>query len=254
MARKERISQLGFYHIINRGVERRDVFLEAEDYAYFLDLLSEMKKTYNITIHAYCLMTNHYHIVLEITQPNISQAIKFLNSFYSIYFNKKYKRSGHLWQGRFASYYLYDDAHFWIVAKYCERNPIAANMVNNISDYKYHSFFQWKHKDGYYSLLENSKIFDMTLEEYQEYIDTQLEVNTLDTVYQSPTLVFKDGEMKVLSKRLETFFEKDRDINRNQNIKKAYEYGYTKTQIANFVQLTPKSISNILDSLIKKRN
>jgi DNA-binding NarL/FixJ family response regulator len=94
----------------------------------------------------------------------------------------------------------------------------------------------------------------MTLEEYQEYIGTQLEVNALDTVYQSPTLVFKDGEMKVLSKRLETFFEKDRDINRNQNIKKAYEYGYTKTQIANFVQLTPKSISNILDSLIKKRN
>ncbi len=93
----------------------------------------------------------------------------------------------------------------------------------------------------------------MTLEEYQEYIGTQLEVNVLDTVYQSPALVFKDGEMKVLSKRLETFFENDRDINRNQNIKKAYEYGYTKTQIANFVQLTPKSISNILDSLIKNK-
>lgn len=65
MARKERIIELGYYHIINRGVERRNIFLEPEDYNYFLDLLSEMKKTYNITIHTYCLMTNHYHIVLD---------------------------------------------------------------------------------------------------------------------------------------------------------------------------------------------
>ncbi len=250
MARKERISELGFYHIINRGVERRDVFLESEDYDYFLDLLSEMKKTYNITIHTYCLMTNHYHIVLEISQPNISSAIKFLNSFYSIYFNKKYKRSGHLWQGRFASYYLYDDAHFWIVAKYCERNPIKSNMVNDIGRYKHQSFFQWKHKDRYFFLLENSKIFDMTLEEYQGYISTELEVNALDTVYVSPALVFKEGIMKILSKRVETFFEKDRDINRNQNIKKAYEYGYTKTQIAKFLNLSSRSISNVLGKSI----
>jgi putative transposase len=253
MARKERITEVGFYHIINRGVERRDVFLESEDYDYFLDLLSEMKKIYSITIHTYCLMTNHYHIVLEITQPNVSQAIKFLNSFYSIYFNKKYKRSGHLWQGRFASYYLYDDAHFWIVAKYIERNPIKANIIHEISHYKYQSFFQWKHNDEYFSLLENSKIFDMTLEEYQEYIGTELEVNALDTVYVSPALVFKDGEMKILSKRLETFFEKDRDINRNQNIKKAYEYGYTKTEIAKLLNLSSKSISNILDFLIENK-
>lgn len=246
MARKERVTELGYYHIINRGVERRDIFLESEDYDYFLNLLSEMKKTYGITIHAYCLMTNHYHIVLEITQPNISSAIKFLNSFYSIYFNKKHKRSGHLWQGRFASYYLYDDAHFWIVAKYIERNPIKANIIHEISLYKYQSFFQWKHKDGYFSLLENSKIFDMTVEEYQEYISTEMEVNALDTVYVSPALVFKEGVMKILSKRLETFFEKDKDINRNQNIKKAYEYGYTKTEIAHFLHLSLKTVSTIL--------
>ena len=198
-------------------------------------------------------MTNHYHIVLEITQPNVSQAIKFLNSFYSIYFNKKYKRSGHLWQGRFASYYLYDDAHFWIVAKYIERNPIKANIIHEISHYKYQSFFQWKHNDEYFSLLENSKIFDMTLEEYQEYIGTELEVNALDTVYVSPALVFKDGEMKILSKRLETFFEKDKDINRNINIKKAYEYGYTKTEIAKLLNLSSKTVANVLDFLIENK-
>ena len=96
-----------------------------------------MKRTYNVTIHTYCLMTNHYHILLETKHSNISEAIKFLNSFYSMYFNKKYKRSGHLWQGRFGSYYLYNDAHFWVVAKYIERNPIKANMVKEITNYKF---------------------------------------------------------------------------------------------------------------------
>ena len=96
MPRKTRITEAGYYHIINRGVERRNVFLESADYNKFLDLLLDMKRTYDITIHTYCLMTNHYHILLETVEPNISEAIKFLNSFYSVYFNKKYKPKKHL--------------------------------------------------------------------------------------------------------------------------------------------------------------
>ncbi len=253
MPRKDRIREAGFYHIINRGVERRNIFLEPDDYDKFLDLLLDMRRTYNITVHTYCLMTNHYHILIETTEPNISEAIKFLNSFYSIYFNKKYKRSGHLWQGRFASYYLYDDTHFWIVAKYIERNPIKANMVNNIKNYKYQSYFQWKYKHNYYSVLDNSKIFDMTLGEYEEYIYSELEMNALDTVYVSPIIVFRDGEMIVLKKRLKTFFEKDRDINRNQNINKAFEYGYKKTEIAKFLNLSTKTINSVISKTTNSR-
>ena len=246
MSRKNRVSLAGYYHIINRGVERRNIFLEPKDYDYFLELLLDIKKNYNITLHSYCLMTNHYHILLETKEENISDAIKYLNSFYAMYFNKKYKRPGHLWQGRFKSYYLYDDAHFWIVAKYIERNPIKANMATNIYDYKYQSFFQWKYKHDYYMLLEDSMIFDMTLKEYEEYIESDLDVNALDTVYITPKLVNIDGKFKVLNKRLETFFEFDRDLNRNANIKKAYEYGYTKTEISNFVELSITSVSKIL--------
>ena len=246
MARKNRINEPGFYHIINRGVERRNIFLQPDDYSMFLDLLFEMKQKFNLLIHSYCLMTNHYHILLETKEINISDAIKYLNGTYSKYFNLKYKRVGHLWQGRFASYYLYDDSHFWVVAKYIERNPIKANMVNDVSGYRHQSYFQWKNKQEYFSLLENSKIFDMTLEEYHDYVSTELDVNALDTVYISPALVFKDGVMKILSKRLETFFEKDKDINRNENIKKAFEYGYTKTEIAKFLNLSTKTIFSIL--------
>jgi len=245
MARKNRIQEIGFYHVINRGVARKDIFIEPHDYDKFLDLLLDMKKTYNIVIHTYCLMTNHYHILIETNEENISQAIKFLNSFYAMYFNKKYKRSGHLWQGRFSSYFLYDDAHFWIVAKYIERNPISASMVEHIKNYKYQSFSQYSKQKGTCFLLENSKIFEMTLLEYEEYITQEMNVDALDTVYVTPKIVSSEGKFKVLKRRLKTFFEQDVDINRNQNINRAYVYGYTKTEIASFLNLSTKTIGKI---------
>jgi REP element-mobilizing transposase RayT len=246
MPRKERITHPGFYHVINRGVEQRNIFLDGDDFDKFLSILYKIFKDYAVILHSYCLMTNHYHLLLETKEPNISDTMKRLNSLYSIYFNKKYKRSGHLWQGRFASYYLYDDIHFWYVAKYIERNPIKAKMVKQIDHYKYQSFFQWKYKLEHYPLLRDSKIFDMTLSKYEEFINSEIQEEILEKIYMSPKYIKKNGEMKILYKRLETFFEEDKDINRNANINKAYEYGYTKTEIAEFSNLSTKTINIIL--------
>lgn len=246
MPRRVRITEPGYYHVISRGVEKRNVYLEDRDYDMFLDILVEIFKKYGVTLHSYCLMTNHYHLLLETTEHNISDVMRRINSLYSIYFNKKYERVGHLWQGRFHSYYLYDDTHFWVVTKYIERNPIKARMVRDVSEYKQQSFFQWKNKQSYYSLIKESKIFDMTLSEYESYISSEMPIDISETVFATPKLVKKDGIFKVLTKRLETFFEEDRDINRNTNIKKAYEYGYTKADIASFLNLSHAGVSKIL--------
>jgi len=246
MPRKERYIEPGNYHIINRGVERRVVYVEPEDYEFFLDLMLKLSKDYEIIVHAFCLMSNHYHLLLETKHNNISKAIQFLNDKYAKYFNKKYKRSGHLWQGRYKSYPLFDDEHFWIVAKYIERNPIKANMVNNIELYKYQSLFQWKYKYKYYELLNNSMIFDMTLVEYTDYLSTDMHTDSIDIVYKTPKLITKDDICEVLQKNLKTFFEEDKDINRNENIKKAFEYGYTKSEIAFFLELSPSTVSRIV--------
>ena len=246
MPRKNRITEPGYYHVISRGVEKRNVFLEDSDCNLFLDILVEVFKKYSVTLHTFTLMTNHYHLLLETSEHNISDVMRRVNSLYSIYFNKKYTRVGHLWQGRFASYYLYDDMHFWIVAKYIERNPIKARMVKSVSEYKYQSFFQWKFKKEYYPLIKKSKIFEMTLEEYDEYISTEMLSDISDTVFTTPKLVTKNGELKILQRRLETFFEYDRDINRNANINNAYEYGYSKADIANFLNVSHTAISKIV--------
>jgi len=247
MPRKERYQEPGQYHIINRGVERRAIYLEPEDYEFFLDLLLKLTKEYEIIIHAFCLMANHYHLLLETKQTNLSKAIQSINNKYAKYFNKKYKRSGHLWQGRYKSYPLFDDAHFWIVAKYIERNPIKANMVNDIALYRFQSFFQWKYKHTYFTLLDNSMIFDMTYDEYADYVSNEMDIDAI--VYKSPKLIIKeDGKFKVLSERLETFFEQDCGINRNENIKKACEYGYTKSEIASFLNVSHTTISKVIKS------
>jgi len=246
MARAKRLDIVGFYHIINRGVERRSIFLEPEDYDFFMDLLIKLTKDFDIVIHTFCLMTNHYHILLETKKANLSKAIQFLNDKYSKYFNKKYNRVGHLWQGRYKSYYLFDDAHFWIVSKYIERNPIKAQMVDNIANYRYQSFFQWKYQQDYKTIISESKIFDMTFKEYESYIASDMDQNALEIVYTSPKIIKKDGDLKVLYKRLETFFEMDRDINRDENIKRAYEYGYSKSEIANFLSLSHTAVTKKL--------
>jgi REP element-mobilizing transposase RayT len=89
MARRPRIEISGYYHIVNRGVERRVVFYDKDDFEYFLSLLSDCCEKFNITLHNYCLMNNHYHLLIEVKEGNLSKFMRYLNSIYAIYFNKK---------------------------------------------------------------------------------------------------------------------------------------------------------------------
>ena len=86
MPRRPRIEIAGYYHIVNRGVEQRNVFLEADDYEYFEELLCFYLESYNVTLHNYCLMSNHYHLLIEVHEQNLSKFMKQLNANYAIYF------------------------------------------------------------------------------------------------------------------------------------------------------------------------
>ena len=139
MPRKPRIDIPGYYHIINRGVERRVVYGEAEDYEYFIELLCVHAKNYNITVHNYCLMDNHYHLLIQTHEENLSKFMRQINANYAIYFNKKYGRTGHLWQGRYQSWYVTDEAYLYTLILYIEQNPLKANMVQAVEEYPYSS-------------------------------------------------------------------------------------------------------------------
>ncbi len=96
MARRPRVQNAGFHHVYNRGVKKRDIFMSDSDKDKFLELLCEVSRLYRFKIHSYCLMDNHYHLLVENTLENLSLGMRQLNSSYAKYFNKKYNRVGHL--------------------------------------------------------------------------------------------------------------------------------------------------------------
>lgn len=128
------------YHIINRGNRRQTVFHDKNDYERFLKLLLESKEKYNIKYYAYCLMPNHFHLVIYTKiAENLSNALHWISSSYVRYYNKRYSLSGHLWQGRYKSFLVQEETYLLILLKYVDANPLRAKIVRDCIDYKYSS-------------------------------------------------------------------------------------------------------------------
>src|SRR4030042_1271433 len=104
MARPYRLQGEGlFYHITSRGDDRKKIFLSDYDFNKFLGYLKSAQDKYRFYLYAYCLMGSHYHLLIETTQPNLSRIMQYINSSYTIYYNKKRNKCGHLFQGRYKS-------------------------------------------------------------------------------------------------------------------------------------------------------
>src|SRR5262245_41826146 len=104
MARPLRVERAGaWYHVTSRGNERREIFYQNSDRRHFLGLLQELVEMFHLRLHAYVLMPNHYHLLVEIQTPNLSKAMQWLNVSYAVWFNRRHGRIGHLFQGRFKS-------------------------------------------------------------------------------------------------------------------------------------------------------
>jgi len=112
------------YHIINRGNRRETVFHDSYDYEKFLKLLIDSKQKYNIDFYAYCLMPNHFHLIIYTKYAeSLSKAMHWISSSYVRYYNKRYKISGILWQGRYKSFIVQRDNYLLMLLKYVEANP-----------------------------------------------------------------------------------------------------------------------------------
>lgn len=141
MARPLRISYPGaYYHITTRGNEQKDVFKSRRDREKFLEYLSSASERYGARIHAYCLMSNHYHLLLETPEGNLSQIMRHINGAYTIYFNVKRKRAGHLFQGRFKAILVEADAYAAELSRYLHLNPVKAGIVDRPENYAWSSY------------------------------------------------------------------------------------------------------------------
>ena len=144
MARPLRITYPGaFYHITSRGNECKAVFKTRQDRIRFLDYLASAAERYHAIVHVYCLMNNHYHLLLETPCGNLPQIMHHINGAYTTYFNVKRGRSGHLFQGRYKSILVEKDEYAKQLSRYIHLNPVRANMVAVPEDYEWSSYNQY---------------------------------------------------------------------------------------------------------------
>ncbi len=141
MARPLRIDQEDtFYHVLNRGNEQRAVFRDAQDREGFLARLGRCSQRFSLAIYAYVLMGNHYHLLVRTREANLSVAMQWLGVSYSTWHNARHERRGHLFQGRFKSFLVAEDAYQHRLLLYIHRNPLRARLVERLADYPWSSY------------------------------------------------------------------------------------------------------------------
>ncbi|VAW70301.1 hypothetical protein MNBD_GAMMA10-2341 [hydrothermal vent metagenome] len=141
MARPLRIEYAGaLYHVTSRGDRREDIFHGDEDRLIWLDVFSQVCSRFNWRCHAWCLMDNHYHILIETAESNLSQGMRQLNGVYTQKTNRKYKRAGHVFQGRYKAILVQKDEYLLELSRYVVLNPVRAGMVKEVQEWPWSSY------------------------------------------------------------------------------------------------------------------
>jgi len=136
MSRPLRIEYPGaYYHVMNRGTARQKIFLNDQDRQRFLDLLGQTCQMWGVRVYAYCLMDNHYHLLVETTDAALSRAMRHLDGIYTQRFNRAHGRDGPLFRGRYRAILIEPEEYFMAVARYIHRNPAEARVGVDISRY-----------------------------------------------------------------------------------------------------------------------
>jgi putative transposase len=118
-----------WYHVMNRGAARQDIYKNDQHRLLFLNLLKEASLYYNIEIHAYCLMDNHYHLLIHTPRGNLSQAMRHINGLYTQVFNRSEKIDGSLFRGRYKAILVEEDSYLLQVSRYIHLNPVTAGLT-----------------------------------------------------------------------------------------------------------------------------
>jgi REP element-mobilizing transposase RayT len=146
MARQLRIEyEGGFYHITSRGNQREKIFWGAKDRERLKTILERTKERYGYLLHAYVFMSNHYHLLIETPHANLHQVMQNINTSYTVFVNKKYHRSGHLFQGRYKAFIVDKDKYLLALSRYIHLNPVRAGVVKRAEQFRWSSYQEYLH-------------------------------------------------------------------------------------------------------------
>lgn len=253
MPTRPRIDFAGYHHIINRGVNRCDVFNQDYDKDKFLAILNKTAIIYKVVLHDYVLMDNHYHLLIETTQENLSSFMRVVNANYAQYFNKKYKRSGHLWQDRYKSKYITSENYLYTLIRYIESNPIEAKLSLHVGEYPYtFSAAIFSLKNYYPCTNESVLIKDFDIKTLVEFLGKPMTDKEIDYLQkkQKEKIKVLDRTLHVGCEKLceEHFYDVKTKLDRNFAIINAFLDGYTQANIALYLNLSKSLISKVIKS------
>ncbi|MCH5586550.1 transposase [Shimazuella sp. AN120528] len=153
-------SESGVYHIMVRGIDRMSIFQEEEDYKQYLETLLRFKKSNNYELCAYCLMSNHVHLLIKEVDETIERLMKRLGVSYVYYFNRKYNRVGHLFQDRYKSESIDTEQYLLECCRYIHNNPVKAGLVKLPEEYLWSSYMHYQRKTDKDLLMNTNLILD----------------------------------------------------------------------------------------------
>ncbi len=193
MPRTARIkSSTGIYHIITRGINQQNIFASDDDYERFLNTLIRYCRKSKCEIYAYCLMDNHIHLLLREGQEPIATTMKKIGTSYVYYYNWQYNRKGHLFQDRYKSEPVEDDAYFLTVLRYIHQNPLKAGITDDLASYPYSSYTEYIEKVKLINTTFALNMFqqdrDKAIDEFIHFHDQPNDDKCLDITEKRDTL------------------------------------------------------------------
>ncbi|KTD75196.1 transposase [Legionella waltersii] len=280
MVRSLRIEYPGaLYHITSRGNKKENIYLSDNDRVLFLDIFSKVSLKCSWVCYAYCLMSNHYHFLIETPLGNLSKGMQLLNGIYTQKFNQTHNRVGHIFQGRFKGILVEKDNYLLELSRYIVLNPVRAQMVFSVGDWpwsSYHSTINplikpsWLSTDLILSLF--SQNLPIAIEKYQQYVCEGMEVHTLwdnlkNQIYLGSANFVNEMQKKVELEKKFTYipqphympvkcslheYEK-KSSNRNDCIRLAYASGqFSLAEIGEYFGLHYSWISRIVNMVHEK--
>ena len=235
MPRKARKhAESGIYHAMLRGIDRQQIFEDAEDYYYFLNILQEVRELCNFKMYAYCLMGNHVHLLLKVCDDNLEEIFKRIAGKYVYWYNVKYQRVGHLFQARFKSEPVEDDSYFITVLRYIHQNPVKAKICKSVEDYPYSSYCEYLSGNTWLDI--DCALNMLTEDEFVRYNNAASTDNCLD-ISATKRLAVTDSQAKVIITKISRCatlvdFQKLDENKKIRYLKRIHEKGVSVRQLS----------------------
>lgn len=237
-----RKSSTGIYHIMLRGINRQQIFEDEEDRQRLMETILRYRDECGYKVYAYCLMGNHFHLLLQEGNEELNTVFKRIAGSYVYWYNWKYRRTGHLFQDRFKSEPVEDDRYYLTVLRYIHQNPVKANLCKAAEAYPYSSIQEYL---GHPTLIDPSFTFSLLpLEEFLDYHKHIVDDKCLEMEEQ---FRLTDEEARSIIKRISkcktaSDFQALDAVKRNAYIKKLHKNGLSIRQISRLTGVAKKIV------------